>query len=679
MGELAMRVIKVLGLTMASAIVLLMLLLAGIWLFVDPNDYKDRIAAAVRESTGRTLSLPGKLKLSVFPWVAVETGAASLGNPAGFGDAPFLTLQRAQLRVKLLPLLKKQFEVGRIEIDGLDLALKQNAAGKGNWEEWGAGSTPEAGESASMKSMHVSLAGIRIRDSRIAFENMVAQGVNVQMGRVATGVAIPVDIKLQLLTAPRGEPLPLTALFKLTVDLDQQRYQLADLQLQGVVQPQGAPKALSWKFATPRADIDLAAQTLTPAEFTAQIGSAAVSGNITGEKLVDAPALSGRFALQALAPKPLLQEFGITPPVTRDATRLQHFSAQGDFAWGNKVARASNLTLLLDDSKLAGRFGYDTVSRGMDFALTLDTIDLDAYQPPPTAPGESSDPIELPVDFLKPMRAKGTFNVGEIRIGGANLSALTAGINVANGVASFFPLKARFYGGQYSGHIGLDMRASVPQLTMDEHMTGIDIAALMKDYADTKKLSGRGNLNVKLAASGRSGDALLRTLNGRLDTNLEDGAVEGIDIWYAIAQAQSLIQKRQLASAQNSRRTVFETFKASADVVNGVATTQDLTIDSQLLRITGQGSTNLVTQALDYRVTATVLKAPPGADAGIAQLERASIPVKITGTFADPKVRPDLAGMARARVKQEVEQRKEEVQEKVKDKVKDKLKNLFGR
>ena len=100
-------------------------------MFFDPNDYKDRITAAVQDSTGRTLSLPGKLKLSVFPWIAVETGEASLGNPQGFGDEPFLTLKRARMSVKLMPLLRKQLEVGREEIDGLDLKLKQNPEGTG--------------------------------------------------------------------------------------------------------------------------------------------------------------------------------------------------------------------------------------------------------------------------------------------------------------------------------------------------------------------------------------------------------------------------------------------------------------------------------------------------------------------------------------------------------------------
>jgi AsmA protein len=673
-----MRVLKIAGLALGGLVALVVFALVAVWLLVDPNDYKDRIAAAVKNSTGRTLSLPGELKLSIFPWLAVQTGEASLGNPAGFGDEPFLTLKRASLSVKFMPLLKKQLEVGRIEIDGLDLKLKQNAAGKGNWEDWGE-TAPSPAEETATTSGGIQLAGIAIKDSTIAFEDMVASNVNVDIGRVAPGTAIPVAISMDMVSAPGAKSLPLAAKFKLTFDLDQQRYQLADLDLGGSVQPAGAPKVLAWQFAAPAVDLDLSAQTLAETTYTAQVGAAALSGSIAGTRLIDAPALTGRFDLKQLAPRALMQEFGITPPVTRDSTVLGSFAAKGSYAWQGKVARLSDLALKLDESALAGRFAYDTSNSSMDFALTLDQINLDRYQPPPTDPNVATEPIELPVDFLKPLRAQGSFKVGEIRVGGARLTQFSAGIEVKDAVARFAPLKAQLYGGQYNGNIGIDMRPAVPRLTMDEHMVGIDMAKFMKEYAASERLSGKGNLDVKLAATGRNGDALLKTLTGTLSTNLADGAVEGIDIWYAIAQAQSLIQKRQLAAVTNTKRTAFETFKASADVVNGVATTRDLAIGSQLLQIKGQGSTNLVTQALDYSVTATVLKTPPGADEGTAQLARATIPVKITGTFADPRVRPDLAGMAKERVKQEVEKKKEEVKEKVKEKVSEKLKGLFGR
>src|SRR5690606_21951125 len=192
---------KIIGIILGSVVALLVLAAVAIWLFVDPNDYKDRISAAVQESTGRQLSLPGELKLSLFPWIALETGEASLGNPPGFGDQPFLTLRRAKLSVKLMPLLRKELEVGRIEIDGLDLRLLQDAQGKGNWEEWG-GSAEDAPADETAAPGTFDLAGVAITDSRIGFQDMVAQAVNVEIGRVATGVAIPVSMKMDLVSAP---------------------------------------------------------------------------------------------------------------------------------------------------------------------------------------------------------------------------------------------------------------------------------------------------------------------------------------------------------------------------------------------------------------------------------------------------------------------------------------------
>ena len=106
----------------------------ALWLLVNPNDYKGRIEAAVRTATGRDLALTGNIHLAIFPAIALELGPASLGNPPGFSSSqPFASLQRVSLRVHVLPLLHHQLEVGRIEIDGLDLRLLKNAQGQGNW------------------------------------------------------------------------------------------------------------------------------------------------------------------------------------------------------------------------------------------------------------------------------------------------------------------------------------------------------------------------------------------------------------------------------------------------------------------------------------------------------------------------------------------------------------------
>ena len=79
-----MRNFRLLGVLAGAIVALLGAVLLGVWLLVNPNAYKGQLAAAVKKSTGRDLQLPGDIKLSVLPWVALELGPASLGNPPGF-------------------------------------------------------------------------------------------------------------------------------------------------------------------------------------------------------------------------------------------------------------------------------------------------------------------------------------------------------------------------------------------------------------------------------------------------------------------------------------------------------------------------------------------------------------------------------------------------------------------
>ena len=94
-----MRALKIAAMVVGGLVGLIVLLLLGVLLFVDPNDYRDDIERMVEQKTGRELTLSGDLKLSVFPWVALETGPASLGDAPGFGDEPFVSIQEARVGV----------------------------------------------------------------------------------------------------------------------------------------------------------------------------------------------------------------------------------------------------------------------------------------------------------------------------------------------------------------------------------------------------------------------------------------------------------------------------------------------------------------------------------------------------------------------------------------------------
>jgi AsmA protein len=67
-----LKTAKILGGIVGGVVALIVIALLAVWLLVNPNAYKGRIEAAAKQATGRDLVLHGDLKLSVFPWVALD-------------------------------------------------------------------------------------------------------------------------------------------------------------------------------------------------------------------------------------------------------------------------------------------------------------------------------------------------------------------------------------------------------------------------------------------------------------------------------------------------------------------------------------------------------------------------------------------------------------------------------
>ncbi|MDP9082992.1 MAG: AsmA family protein, partial [Pseudomonadota bacterium] len=191
-----MRIGRILGILVGGILALFAAVLLAVWLLVNPNAYKGRIAAAVLESTGRDLTLTGDIKLKLFPRIALELGPASLGNPPGFGAEPFLKFNRASVQVKLLPLLSKQLEMAGVAVDGLDLRMRKNAQGKGNWQGFGdaKASTPRTGTSVDINQALHNLAGIKVTNGRVSYQDIVIDKFNFESGAYTDRGIIPITL-----------------------------------------------------------------------------------------------------------------------------------------------------------------------------------------------------------------------------------------------------------------------------------------------------------------------------------------------------------------------------------------------------------------------------------------------------------------------------------------------------
>lgn len=676
-----MRALKLVGIVLGGLVVVIAVLLLAVKLFVNPNDYKDRIAQAVRSSTGRELTLSGPIKLSVFPWIALEVGPASLGNPPGFSTEPFAAVQHVAFRVKLLPLLRKELQVGRVEIDGLDLRLRKNAAGKGNWEDFGGKSAPEsAANPTSGPTTLPDLAGLEIKDSSLSYQDMSATHVSLELGHVTADTPIPLKVRLDLTTGPGAKPINVNGQLNATLDPGRKQYRVSALELDGTMIPAATTTAVNWKLSVPELSVDLAAQTLSAPAFSADLATAHVAGSAQGSKIVDAPGFSGTFRLDPVGLRDLMGKLGMTAPQMRDSQALAKLAAKGNFEYGANAASATGLDIQLDDSRLTGRLAVTNLqTKAAEFTLAVDHINLDRYRAPAQSnPKPASQPVGTSAeskdsgDALKALDLHGTLTIGSATVSDIKATQVAVTVVAKDGVTRIAPAKAQLYGGNYAGDITIDARGAAPSLKLDQSMTGIDLGQMLKDFAKTQRVSGRGTVTTNLTSRALAGDALLKTLNGRVAANVDNGAVEGVDLWFEINRAMALIQKQGMPSGQSSGRTRFDTFKASADITDGVASTKDLNIASQNLRVAGQGTTNLVSNAVDYKVKATVLKGAPGA-AAASGTTLADIPLNITGTISSPTVRPDLQELAKAQLQQQLDKHKGELQQKLTDK----LKGLF--
>lgn len=685
-----MRTAKILTGILGGIAVLAMAALLAVWWLVSPNAYKDRLVAVVRESTGRDLSVAGAIKLSIFPRVALELGPASLGSPPGFGSEPFLNFRHATVRVKLWPLLHDRLELAGVEIDGLDVRLRRNAAGRGNWENdapesEGALSATEGGAPGGARAPSVAegapsgegkagggighsllnLAGIRVSHGRIEYRDTVLDHLQLEFGAVTEDGVLPVTTAFDADLGRQGAHASVNGKFALSVDAAGRKLRVAAVSWSGLASHPGGSQPTHWEVSAPAIEVDLAQRSVRAPAFAMRYLGAQVNGALEARTAGDDWGVSGSVALAPLLLREFLPRLGIVVPRIQDPHALSEFSASSDFKYDAGGVHLGKIEAHLDDTLLHGSVAISSgEGRAVKFDLAADRIDVDRYlgveggSAGAAASGGSGGDAAQRVDAAA-LDAEGTLNVASLRVAKLDFSSVKLTIDARDEVVHLYPAQGLIDGGRYSGDITYDRSGEIPRLSLDEHLSEVDVRRLLGDSAGRNRLSGRGNVSLKGSAQGSGAEALLASLNGHLEASLVDGAIEGVDLSHELGLAQALLTRSRASGAEDTRRTKFDTFRMSADIAHGVASIRDLTIASQALRVTGVGSTNLSSKAIDFKVLASI--STPSARIG-------DIPLRITGTYADPTVRPDLDTLVKGELKHRLQ-----------DVLRDTLPGLFGK
>lgn len=710
------RLLGLLGILVA------LVLIVGAYLVLtfDPNDYKARIEAEFEDMTGRELTLEGPIELTLFPSLGLRLEAVRVGNAPGFEELPFAELRVVEVAVAVLPLLRSELEVQRIEVDGGRLQLSRLEDGRNNWDDLvlrleAAGESEEAragrivslagapgfadaailrasgnGGSSRRELRDLRIAGLNLTDLSVVWDDrregarMTLAPLNLSLSDFRPGIDSPLRLDARLDFLPdEGEPvlLELDGDALLNIDLSAHRYALRGTEVDlGIRLPDIEPM-LEFRLETDLL-VDMSVSRLQAVPFSARFSDLLLEGGIEITGLaMEYPQLRADLASNRFDPRAVLTALGLDEPATTDPEALREMALKLSATGDVRGVDIGALEIGLDETTLTGTAAVvlSEARPRLDFDLAGDRMNLDRYLPAeveeartvetpeparagadPSAPAGSQSardpataeedvPIRLPVELMNALNLDGRLALEHLTLFGLVLEDIDLVLRARDGDWRVEPLSGNAYQGRLESRAGVNIRPRTPRYDLAVVLDGIALGRLLEDLRDGEaRLDGNGSLRMTLAASGATVGALTSSLNGQGSIGLVDGAVRGIHVERIIRHADARLRGEAPEDDGEPTQTEFEEFGGSFDIVDGVVRNDDLVARSPLLLVQGRGSADLNQETMDYRIDTTVVSSIEGQNGRtLDELEGLTLPIRIAGTFAEPRFRLNLEDVLR--------------------------------
>lgn len=611
-----MRVIKILG----GVVVVLIIALIGALVWVGTQDfsqYQGRIAEEVRRATGRNLAIKGRVDAHVGLMPTVSMTDVTFQN-AGWGSRPdMVTVRKLEVELRLFPLVFGDIHINRIVLNGADILLERDKQGRANWDfaaaDAGAPSQPAPAQPQAQSPAPAGAAGkpaslpridkIAVTDSTVVFRDAAAQRITTTaIKRLdASGIGGEGSTNVELDATLNGTPLAVTG-------------QVGALQALLA----GGPSTVDLR-------IRAAANTIAA---TGQIANGLPDLGITAE--------GGSLA-------------ELTPLVGAALPALGPYSLQGKLVGRSQDSMTLNVAKLkVGSSEIVGEVAIGREKDGRPrLAANLSSPRLnmkdflkDAGKPAASGEGEGKagdgrsadgrvfpgDP--LPVQDLRLANATMTLKAGEIVNDEVRMQNLVVPLTLTNGVLNVKPT-ASAAGGTVNIDLTLNAAAATPQLSLTLAARQVAVGDLLKMLQDSDVIrGGPADVDLRVRGTGNSVRAIMASLNGTSSVVMGGGQLNNRRLAFLTADFMRLLTQG------GGDTTQINCAVSRFNIVNGVATSQALVIDTANLAAQGRGTVDLGSEGLDLVIV------PETRQPALASL---AVPIRIGGTLASPKASPDIA------------------------------------
>jgi AsmA protein len=187
----------------------------------DAREYRDYIVRAVKEKTGRTLRIDGEMYLSLWPDVAVRIGRLSLSERTT--DEPFLSVEKARVRLALLPLFSREVVGSELVLTNARVVVIRYEDGRLNIDDLLGGEGP---------APRFEIARFNLEHSTLVYRDLARRtryefsDIDLQTGRIANETETPLAINATVRSDEHDLLLRVDLRGELKLDLDGRQYAL---------------------------------------------------------------------------------------------------------------------------------------------------------------------------------------------------------------------------------------------------------------------------------------------------------------------------------------------------------------------------------------------------------------------------------------------------------------------
>lgn len=565
-------------------------LLAGSW-FIDRDAVRQAVETQIRDATGLELAVTGKTDVSLFPSTRVMLHGVALKGSTD-ADAP-LSTDQLEAQVSLFGLIAGQTRVTDVALRAPRIRLTVDQNGHSNWapivQTFARAVKPAA-------AREVWFSDIRISDGTLVYRDARNQAAET-LGGIDLAISLPSgsrSFSVRGQSTWHNEQLDgsfTIADFLAAVDGEKSALK---------VKLSGAPLKLFFDGSmTNRSSL------LLDGTLTADTNSLRALTRWAGHELPGSTGF-GRFSLKARA-----NVVGNSVALTNVATSLDGNAAEGVLTFNASTGQQT----------LQGTLAADS----LDLTPYLGTIRL-------LAGAHEWNRQSFDLRALSETNLDIRLSAAKVIVGSSRLGRTAFGANVRNGTLALSVGEAQMFGGIARGSLSVSRTDDGANVKAQFGFTDVDLEAGGAELFDVRALRGRGDLNLTLEAQGASAFGLTQTLDGSAVLTGRDGALSGFNV----EQLLRRLERRPLSGAGSFRSgtTPFDTLRIALTINDGMAHTDEITLDGPATRVTLTGDASIPSREYDLKGTAA-LKAASGAPPEF------QLPFVVQGPWDDPLILPD--------------------------------------